>query len=163
MSTDLPIIVLIVAIGLLILGGLGYATNAIVTASLPTPDDGPVVDVDQAGDATELLPAQQASIDTHIGTVDHTGADDEWAGVLHQAVTERARELPRVQRRLRDDWRELIADDIPQLQPTARYEGRHSDESIEMRIVPAGWMPPIGPHRIAAMVDSTAQMPAVRA
>jgi len=32
----------------------------------------PVVDVDQAGDATEVLPAIQATLDAQVGHVEHT-------------------------------------------------------------------------------------------
>ena len=61
-------------------------------------------------------------------------------------------------RRLADDWREQIAPDDDQLTYRPYVLGRHSEDTIDLHRVPAGWRPAIGRARIAAVMRDTGVM-----
>lgn len=57
----------------------------------------------------------------------------------------------------------LRADTEPDAaEPDAEYQPRHDEDSITWRLVPSGWMPPVGVHALHAAVDLTEEMPPVR-
>lgn len=109
------------------------------------------------------LPVDMPELDAYRRAVDDLDTDEIPPPPVDPA--------PEYQRTLSPHWQALvdpqrIDPDIPVLvaHPTDGYLGRHSTESIEMRLpVEPGWRPPVGRHRIAAAVDGTQQMPAVRA